>query len=296
MAKLTGPLMSLSASGTIADALTFRTQNGRAVVHKKMKPRLRQSQAQQERQAIYAGICSTWNTLSELEKSLWTAQGAFTNITGFNAYCSSELLAAYDAAPTIALLESSIGPFLSNEPTSLDVSVGDFIVCAYSCYVDLPPDIADSLGNTYTMCANSRQNVSSNVNHAFYTCQVTTGGTALIDSTLNRDFRTLRAMKFSGLDSSALVDGVYSENSGISPTFSLPDGKHLVLSVCHTEPSAPPTFTGVPDGATVLFNDGQWLTRPILYWLIDGAQDNVHTEINSTSVYCGPSSTIFITQ
>jgi len=95
MAKITNPLHSISATGTVADTFTFRTQRGTNVVHKKMTPRLLQSTAQQERQAIYSGICSTWNTLDAGTKAGWEVIGKERNITGFNAYCSAELIAAY---------------------------------------------------------------------------------------------------------------------------------------------------------------------------------------------------------
>lgn len=100
MAKIKGPLMSLSASGTIADTFTFRTQRGAAVVHKKLTPRKTNSTEQAARQAIYAGICIAWRALDSAAKTGWELIGKSAGVTGFNAYMSSELIAAYNGGPT----------------------------------------------------------------------------------------------------------------------------------------------------------------------------------------------------
>jgi hypothetical protein len=95
MAKITNPLHSITATGTVANTFTFRTQRGQAVVHHKMKSRILSSTTQQTRQAVYANICTLWNALDSGTKTYWGAIGKLTEITGFNAYCSDRLIAAY---------------------------------------------------------------------------------------------------------------------------------------------------------------------------------------------------------
>lgn len=55
MAKVTGPLMSMSASGKIADAIVFFTWKGRNVVRQWLKPSNPQSTKQGDRRIILGG-------------------------------------------------------------------------------------------------------------------------------------------------------------------------------------------------------------------------------------------------
>jgi hypothetical protein len=99
MAKVIGPLLSLSASGSVADTFTHRNTMGRAIVGKKIRTQTSRSDAQLARRAVYQGICSTWNSFTGKQKEPWIALGKARGLTGFNAYCSSELIAAYAATP-----------------------------------------------------------------------------------------------------------------------------------------------------------------------------------------------------
>lgn len=59
MAKVTGPLMSMSASGKIADAIVFFTWKGRNVVRQWLKPANPQSTDQGDRRIIMGGTGRT---------------------------------------------------------------------------------------------------------------------------------------------------------------------------------------------------------------------------------------------
>lgn len=100
MAKITSPLMSMTAAGTIGDRLTFRTLNGQAVASKKNIPRPGASAAQVVQRDAYAAACAAWQALSPAEQAAWVVLGDARQITGFNAFLSAELQAV--VAPSLS--------------------------------------------------------------------------------------------------------------------------------------------------------------------------------------------------
>jgi len=101
MALVNGPLMSMDASGTFKDCLTFSIWKGRNYVrtwcrptNPKTAPQMVQRQllhdAVEAWHALYSGTIDTWNV---------AARDVYPPISGFNYYTMQYLLQG--AAPTI---------------------------------------------------------------------------------------------------------------------------------------------------------------------------------------------------
>jgi hypothetical protein len=86
MPKVTGPLFSNSASGSISKLLTYRKTNGTNICRKWAKPTGTVSELQSAVRAITKSIMQTWPTLSDNEKDSWDALTDNGNISGINAF------------------------------------------------------------------------------------------------------------------------------------------------------------------------------------------------------------------
>lgn len=87
MAKTTAPLFSLSASGTVARALSFRTTAGRQVAQ---VPKLRQAPqtaVQVANSANWRDACRYWFAMSDQLKDEWRALGAATSTPPLAVWC-----------------------------------------------------------------------------------------------------------------------------------------------------------------------------------------------------------------
>ncbi len=93
MAKITGPLHSTNATGSLAGAITYRDSKGGAVAHKMPTASKSKTPAQLARRSNYAAACTSWNALPAQTKIEWALIGATRNISGFNAFISSQLQA-----------------------------------------------------------------------------------------------------------------------------------------------------------------------------------------------------------
>ena len=93
MAKLTGPLHSLTASGSIGHSLTLLHSAGRNIAKKKSAPGGKPSAAQLTRRTLYQACAAGWSLLSPAQKATWTAPAKAANITPFNAYMAAALRA-----------------------------------------------------------------------------------------------------------------------------------------------------------------------------------------------------------
>ena len=88
MAKLTSPLLSQTASGTIAGVLTFSSRKSGQQVRFQKKQKDVITSARTAQRALYSQAVSAWNLLTPTEKSNWTRQAKGQNLTGFNLYIS----------------------------------------------------------------------------------------------------------------------------------------------------------------------------------------------------------------
>lgn len=91
MAKITNPLFSMSASGSIGDAVTF-TQTARGAVAKRFsKPSGLPAAGQVAQRAAYAAAVASWNALPAQDKAAWTITGKARGVSGYNAYLSANI-------------------------------------------------------------------------------------------------------------------------------------------------------------------------------------------------------------
>jgi hypothetical protein len=101
MAKVSGPLMSVTATGSIAQTLTMLRQSGRNIAKRKSSPGGAPSAAQLARRAYYRQASADWMALTPLEKSAWKPAADAAQITPYNAYMSAAL-AAYSPATGVS--------------------------------------------------------------------------------------------------------------------------------------------------------------------------------------------------
>lgn len=88
MVKVDGPMFSLDASGTIANAATFSKWKGRNYVRQRVKPANPRSGPQTGMRAMLSFLSKEWAGLTAGEKATWVTRAAATVISPFNAFVS----------------------------------------------------------------------------------------------------------------------------------------------------------------------------------------------------------------
>lgn len=88
MAKIKGPLHSISASGTLASSITFLRSAQQQNAKSWNRPARRASVAQLARQKKYRGACLNWHITTVQTDYDWPTIAAPRKITLFNAYIS----------------------------------------------------------------------------------------------------------------------------------------------------------------------------------------------------------------
>jgi hypothetical protein len=88
MVKLYGPLFSLEASGTVAQAITFASWKGRAYARQRVVPANPRTGPQKGMRAMLRFLSQAWAALTAPNKATWVTRAAQTNISPFNAYVS----------------------------------------------------------------------------------------------------------------------------------------------------------------------------------------------------------------
>lgn len=86
MPKVTGPLFSLRASGTLNGALTFGTAQGRNIVRQRVTPRNPRTAGQTTQRNKVAVIAAAWRDLDGSTKSDWQAAGAIAEQNGYSYF------------------------------------------------------------------------------------------------------------------------------------------------------------------------------------------------------------------
>jgi len=71
MPKLTAPLLSTEAHGTLADLLTYSKQKGRAIARRKSTPAQPRSLAQRASRSAMSGLAALWSNLTPAEAATW---------------------------------------------------------------------------------------------------------------------------------------------------------------------------------------------------------------------------------
>ena len=91
MAKVSGPFMSRSASGSLGDSITMLNQLARNIARRKSKPTGAPSLAQLAQRGKYAAAVAAWNALSSVSKESWRPLADSLGLTPFNVFVRSEL-------------------------------------------------------------------------------------------------------------------------------------------------------------------------------------------------------------
>ena len=86
MAKVTGPLMSLAASGSIAKIINYTSTSGGKTVRGWAKPTGTPSSIQVSRRNRYREGAAAWQVLTPAEKDSYTATADALKITGYNLF------------------------------------------------------------------------------------------------------------------------------------------------------------------------------------------------------------------
>ena len=91
MARVTGPLFSMSASGTVGKTITFASWKGRAYVRERVIPANPKSAKQTGIRAMMSFLSQAWTSISALSKATWEELAAQKSISTFNAFGSETL-------------------------------------------------------------------------------------------------------------------------------------------------------------------------------------------------------------
>lgn len=86
MARVTGPLMSFDASGTIAGAVVFAKWRGRNYVRRHAVPSNPRSVAQLAARSIIAFAGQQWKSIGGVDQATWEAGAESLKISAFNEY------------------------------------------------------------------------------------------------------------------------------------------------------------------------------------------------------------------
>jgi len=116
MAKVTGPLFSLSASGQIAKTLVFGDWKGIDVVRKYVIPANPNTAGQQTQRGIFAGAVEDWHTdgFSAIDVAAWNLYALAQKVaaSGFNMLVKLKIVCAVDGdtwVPLVDCLVTAIG-------------------------------------------------------------------------------------------------------------------------------------------------------------------------------------------
>lgn len=96
MARVTGPLFSISAKGTIGKAFTFSTWKGIAYVREWFKPANPQTAEQQNNRKALKLLVEYWQGLSGSDQDDWNDFAKQFQYSGFNSFVKRGMLAYSD--------------------------------------------------------------------------------------------------------------------------------------------------------------------------------------------------------
>ena len=93
MARVTGPLMSYDASGTVASSITFARWKGRAYVRRWAKPSNPQSALQIYNRSLMKFLSQAWASIGAVAKATWDTLADAGKFSAFNACIKSNMSA-----------------------------------------------------------------------------------------------------------------------------------------------------------------------------------------------------------
>lgn len=91
MARTTGPLFSLDASGSVGGAITFSKWKGRNYVRRRVVPSNPKSGGQVGRRAMVKFLATLWASVSDADKAEWQTLADQLVASRFNGYISENM-------------------------------------------------------------------------------------------------------------------------------------------------------------------------------------------------------------
>ena len=137
MARVTGPLFSLEASGTIAKTATFAKWKGRQYVRQRVVPSNPRTAGQVAVRAALTFLAQVWKLISPINQATWDVAAKQASVSPFNAYLAfnarewSDLVYPAQSLPitvqsnTSSLTISAVGGKGSATVTIDETVVGD---------------------------------------------------------------------------------------------------------------------------------------------------------------------------
>lgn len=107
MARVGGPLFSMSASGTVGKAITYGTWKGRAWARAHFTPENPKTAKQTNIRTAMKLLVALWKTEGDAYKLEWDAYASPFAMSGFNKYVSRGM-DAYVLDPGIEVLPTSV--------------------------------------------------------------------------------------------------------------------------------------------------------------------------------------------
>jgi len=95
MPKVTGPLFSITALGTLGKVITFQKNRSGSIVTKMPVPKKGTTEDQEAARSKFQAAAASWSSLTENEKANWNSVAAGTKQTGFNIYLKEYLTGTY---------------------------------------------------------------------------------------------------------------------------------------------------------------------------------------------------------
>ena len=91
MAKIKGPLLSLTASGKIAERLVFSLRKSGQQVRFQRGQKDVITVARLNQRGVYSAAVLAWNILSDLSKIEWISEAKELQLTGYNLFMQNYL-------------------------------------------------------------------------------------------------------------------------------------------------------------------------------------------------------------
>lgn len=129
MAKVTGPLMSMTARGTIGERLTFSVRKTGQQVRFQRSNIDANTFDQKTNRVVYQDAVAEWNLLSVEEKNIWKAQAVGLGMTGFNIFVKDYYMNTIRKLATVENIDFKVlgDTLVYTVPTGMK-----FIYCGYS--------------------------------------------------------------------------------------------------------------------------------------------------------------------
>lgn len=117
MARVTGPLMSMGASGTIGGALTFSNWRGVATVRKYTVPSNPNTADQQAVRGVFSAATALYKGITPTDVEAWNRRAAGTPMSGYNLLVKQYSQVATAAGDMIKYSEVASTAIAANKST-----------------------------------------------------------------------------------------------------------------------------------------------------------------------------------